>query len=404
MQTNNSTMTNRVATPQETAIADHVRSLMKEAVGDKVAGAPVRGDLMLQYNEMITHANALAAKVLAGNPDANRDLDAFAASVAQQIFTKEFQPPSTKLLPLDLEKPLEWSQEKIDKYVAVNMPCPFMGNGVKNGAIKLYGSDDQPLIKTEDIIKAAGKGTLGSETLEFFATANQTKMHDKKGNFTDQDTPTGFISAKLSGSQGDHPNVSTGIFKTANPAAAVEYMSRFATGEGADRGVDAAGLGKMIAHRLHERSQETGQALFSAKQLFQIGGTFLKAFSNAAIGAVTEGEDLANLLRGELNKLEDGKLRDFIQLAGQGLGTNPVGGKAGEMGLWITEAIDNGNGKLSIADLKTFVEDRGFPPGFLAGEKNHSTWTHASLDIFKEAIVELTRIKLGKVTPEKWPA
>lgn len=277
---------------------------------------------------------------------------------------------------LNVSEPLKLSERQIEKLL-VKMPCPFMGNMMKEGKIPIYGSLMEPLIKIDDIKSASGNGTLGEVALEFFAVGNHTKLLDAS------DAPKGFISAQLTGSQGDHPRVSTGIFKTTNPKSAAEYAAQFLNADGL---LDAKGMGRLVAHRLFQRSSEEGTPLLSGGMLRDLSATFREVFLSGFKG-ISDHEGLGHLLHADFQQLE-GDLLNVIRKEAKALGTIPAIGKAGEFGLWL-----EASGPVSREQLETFVVGRSIPEGFEEKHKTNLGWAAATSRILADMVAELIKLK-----------
>lgn len=360
-----------------------------DAVKDgKPAESPIPGGQFENFTTMLSHADQIAqANLIAGETVDPKAL-------AGRVFNTEFHTPSGLMPQLNTTEPLKLSEKQMEKLL-VKMPCPFMGNMVKEGKLPVFGSPEQPIIKTEDIIKASGQGSLGEVALEFFATGNQTKLPDALGQISEKspDAPQGFISAQLIGSQGDHPHVSTGLFKTSNPQAAAAYAEQFLNADGK---LDAKGMGQMVAHRLFQRSEEQGMPL--------LNGPILKSASKSVLQGLASGfkglgdhDGLRELLHADFAKLQ-GNLLESVRMEAKAVGTIPTIGKAGEFGLWL-----EANGPVSKDQLEAFIVGRTIPQGFEDKEKGTIAWAAKTTHILAEMVAELVRLKNDPAQLKKWP-
>ena len=125
-----------------------------DAVKDgKPAESPIPGGQFENFTTMLSHADQIAqANLIAGETVDPKAL-------AGRVFNTEFHTPSGLMPQLNTTEPLKLSEKQMEKLL-VKMPCPFMGNMVKEGKLPVFGSPEQPIIKTEDIIKASGQGSL----------------------------------------------------------------------------------------------------------------------------------------------------------------------------------------------------------------------------------------------------
>lgn len=378
----------------ELAVGEAVLAKVKADHGDTTSG-PVSNDLKAEYNRLLGEAMAAAAydlKLRAGTPTTKAEIEAFAKKVADDTVPAPFH-PSTAATVLSLDKPLTLGKAERTEIATKMAVCPFMGS--KAMELPIYGSKENPLVKVEDVIQAAGEGTLGKEVLRVFAEGNHSKMLGGSGKL-DAQCPQGFMSLHLLGSQGSGPGrqkilhgddpkeIGTGHLRPEN-------FARLAAFGNADGTITLEQLGKAIGTRMFEERDDPNVKVWGAKVFGLLGIDFAKAFTAAAPALFEEAKE--RLLKKPT--LGGPAEVDFLQKLTKFTGENTMIASSGEWGLigaFFSHApgVKQPDGTLHIPldQLQAAFLKKELPAGSDGWTKNASDWVHATTSILLAAAHE----------------
>jgi hypothetical protein len=360
-------------------------------------------DLKDAYDAAIDVAMRNAAQALQSDGSAARDLNAFAKSIASGAVVKTPVHGSTMRVTLNLETPLDLTPAQRQNMATKIGVCPFVGPKIAQGDLPLYGSKDNPLIKIEDVVRAAGPGTLGEHVLQVFAEGNQTKMVGSPGKL-DAECPAGFMSAHLLGSKGSH-GANSGILHDPldrrlgagrRSREDFEWLRSFANADGK---LDVEGMGKAIGARMHEYAPLDETVTVAGRAVFSAMGVDVVNVIGHSIPAIAESAENAirHLFRREG---ESDEHREFIRSLTSLTGENTLIGSAGEWALLFAGWANapgvrqpDGSVQLDFKQIEPQFFEGRTPEAFANSEKSAIEWAKLTAQITLHAFKEFHRLR-----------
>ena len=283
-------------------------------------------------------------------------------------------------------KDLSLSADQIEQIVEKKATCPFVGPAVREGALSVQNSPDEPLARVSDLkrIGDSGGGNLGELVLTFFANANHGRLPGSDGTFQAVVSEDQF-SLDFPGSGGAHPGHS-GILmgdptKTDSGRFSDHSFDRLSALADKNGRLTYEAFGRFVAENVKRDPDATVLSKFEVA----------KAMLGATDDVIADKFSKVLGLFGRTPNHEDQvKRREaIVSLAQQ----DNLIGSAGEFGLLFallanrpeTEGEKDLDG-IRLSDVKSMFVDKQLPEGWQNWPKDMSDWLHATIQIWREAL------------------